>query len=71
MTCISPVITLSLRVRYCGHSLDLRLTRGALTVSGRDGGAAPISLCVDGEISEFRSGTTRVFRTQAIRRQVR
>ena len=53
---------LDLRIRYRGHSLDLRLTRDSLTVRGRDGAAAPISLCVDGELCEFVSGTTRVFR---------
>jgi hypothetical protein len=48
--------------RYRGHALDLRLTRGSLTVRGRDGAAAPISLCVDDKVHEFVSGTTRVFR---------
>ena len=36
---------LDMRIRYRGHSLDLRLTRDSLTVRGRDGAAAPISLC--------------------------
>ena len=53
---------LDMRIRYRGHSLDLRLTRGSLTVRGRDGAAAPISLCVDDKVHEFVSGTTRVFR---------
>jgi len=53
---------LDLRIRYRGHSLDLRLTRDSLTVRGRDGAAAPISLCVDDKVYEFASGTTRVFR---------
>ncbi len=53
---------LDLRIRYRGHSLDLRLTRDSLTVRGRDGEAVPISLCVDGKVCEFVSGTTRVFR---------
>jgi trehalose/maltose hydrolase-like predicted phosphorylase len=53
---------LDLRIRYRGHSLDLRLTRDSLTVRGRDAAAPPISLCVDGQICEFVSGTTRVFR---------
>jgi trehalose/maltose hydrolase-like predicted phosphorylase len=52
---------LDMRIRYRGHSLDLRLTRDSLTVRGRDGTAPPISLCVDGKVSEFASGTTRVF----------
>jgi trehalose/maltose hydrolase-like predicted phosphorylase len=50
------------RIRYRGHSLDLRLTRDSLTVRGRDGVAPPISLCVDGKVSELVIGTTRVFR---------
>jgi beta-phosphoglucomutase family hydrolase len=53
---------LDMRIRYRGHSLDLRLERDALTVRGRDGAAPPISLCVDGKVYEFISGTTRVFR---------
>jgi beta-phosphoglucomutase family hydrolase len=53
---------LDMRIRYRGHSLDLRLTRDSLTVRSRDGVAPPISLCVDGKVCEFVSGTTRVFR---------
>ena len=53
---------LDLRIRYRGHSLDLRLTRDSLRVRGRDGAAAPISLCVEDKVHEFVSGTTRVFR---------
>ncbi|MDT8320440.1 MAG: glycosyl hydrolase family 65 protein [Xanthomonadales bacterium] len=53
---------LDMHIRYRGHSLDLRLTHDLLRVRGRDGVAAPISLCVDGKICEFVSGTTRVFR---------
>ena len=53
---------LDMRIRYRGHSLDLRLTRGSLRVRGRDGAAAPISLCVDDKVYEFVSATTRVFR---------
>ena len=53
---------LDLRIRYRGHSLDLRLTRDSLMVRGRDGAAPPISLCVDDTVCEFASGTTRVFR---------
>jgi trehalose/maltose hydrolase-like predicted phosphorylase len=52
---------LELHIRYRGHSIDLRLTRDALTVTGEDVDVAPISLCVEGEITEFVSGTTRVF----------
>ncbi len=52
---------LDMRIRYRGHSLDLRLTRDSLTVRGHDEAAAPISLSVEGEVVEFGSGTTRVF----------
>ncbi|MBA2723617.1 MAG: beta-phosphoglucomutase family hydrolase [Methylibium sp.] len=52
---------LDMRIRYRGHSLDLRLTRHSLTVRERDGAAAPISLCVGGKACEFVSGSTRVF----------
>lgn len=53
---------LDMRIRYRGHSLDMRLTRDSLTIRGCDGAALPITLCVDGEVCEFVSGTTRVFR---------
>jgi len=52
---------LDMRVRYRGHSLDVRVTRDTLSVRGRDGAASPISLCVDDQVFEFVSGTTRVF----------
>jgi beta-phosphoglucomutase family hydrolase len=53
---------LDMRIRYRGHSLDLRLTRDSLTVRGRERGAAPIALCVDGKVCEFVSGSTHVFK---------
>ncbi len=53
---------LDLRIRYRSHSLDLRLTRDSLTIRGRDGAAAPISLCIGDQVYEFVSGTTRTFR---------
>jgi trehalose/maltose hydrolase-like predicted phosphorylase len=49
------------RIRYRGHSLDLRLTHDALTVSGEDLDVAPIVLSVAGKIYDYVSGTTRVF----------
>jgi len=52
---------LDMRIRYRGHSLDLRITRSSLTIRGHDKDAAPISLCVDGQTCDFLSGTTRVF----------
>jgi hypothetical protein len=51
-----------MRIRYRGHSLDLRLTRDALTVRGRDRGAAPINLGIKGEVYEFAGGSTRIFK---------
>lgn len=53
---------LDMRIRYRGHSLDLRLTRDSLTVCGHDAAEPPFSMCVDGQACEFVSGTTRVFR---------
>ena len=53
---------LDMRIRYRGHSLDLRLTHDSLTIRGPNAAAAPIALSVDGKISEFVGGTTRVFR---------
>jgi trehalose/maltose hydrolase-like predicted phosphorylase len=52
---------LDMRIRYRGHSLDLRLTHDSLRIRGRDGAAPPISLCVDDKIYKLTSGTTRVF----------
>jgi len=52
---------LDMRIRYRGHSLDLRLTRDSLTVRGHDAAASPIALCVDGKDHQFVGGTTRVF----------
>jgi trehalose/maltose hydrolase-like predicted phosphorylase len=52
---------LDMRVRYRGRSLDLRLTRDALTVRGRDREAAPILLSVKDRLYEFVGGTTRMF----------
>ncbi|MGH7825997.1 MAG: glycosyl hydrolase family 65 protein, partial [Candidatus Binatia bacterium] len=52
---------LDMRIRYRGHSLDLRLTRDTLIVRGRDRGAAPIKLDIQNEVHEFVGGSTRVF----------
>jgi trehalose/maltose hydrolase-like predicted phosphorylase len=52
---------LDMRIRYRGHSLDLRLTRDTLTVRGRDRGPAPIRLGFKDEVYEFAAGSTRVF----------
>jgi len=53
---------LDMRVRYRGHSIDLRVTKDAVAVRGSDGGTAPISLCIDEALCEFPGGTSRVFR---------
>lgn len=53
---------LDVRIRYRGHSLDLRLTPDALTVRGRDRGPQPIRLGVKDEVHEFAGGETIVFR---------
>jgi beta-phosphoglucomutase family hydrolase len=52
---------LDIRIRYRGHSLDLRLTRDTLTVRERERGAAPINLGFKNEVYEFAGGT-RVFK---------
>jgi trehalose/maltose hydrolase-like predicted phosphorylase len=52
---------LDLRIRYRGHTLDLRLTPKTLTVRGRESGIAPIRLCIQDEIHELTAGTTRTF----------
>jgi HAD superfamily hydrolase (TIGR01509 family) len=54
---------LDMRLRYRGHSLDLRLTRDALTVRERERGAAPIKLGYKDEVCEFAGGT-RVFKLE-------
>ncbi|HEU4620383.1 MAG TPA: beta-phosphoglucomutase family hydrolase [Gammaproteobacteria bacterium] len=55
---------LDMRIRYRGHSLDLKLTRDALTVRGRESGAAalvPIRLGFRDEVHQFAAGSTRTF----------
>ena len=54
---------LDMRMRYRGHSLDLRLTRDALTVRERERErrAAPINLGFKNQVYEFDGGT-RVFK---------
>jgi trehalose/maltose hydrolase-like predicted phosphorylase len=51
---------LDMRIRYRGHSLDVRLTRASLIIRGRDRGPAPIRLGFKNEVHEF-SGGTRAF----------
>jgi trehalose/maltose hydrolase-like predicted phosphorylase len=52
---------LDIRIRYRGHSLDLRLMRDTPAVRGRDRGPAPINLGIKNEVYEFTGGSTRVF----------
>ena len=52
---------LDMRIRYRGHTLDLRLTRETLTVRGREPGAAPIRLAFRDQEFVFEGGSTRVF----------
>jgi len=52
---------LDMRIRYRGHTLDLRLTPKALTVRGREPGAAPIRLRIRDEVHEFTGGSTCTF----------
>lgn len=58
---------LDLRIRYRGHTLDLRLTRDTLTVRGREPGAAPIRLAVRDEVHDFAGGSTRVYALGRVR----
>jgi len=57
---------LDMRIRYRGHSLDLRLTRDALLVRGRDRGPAPIWLGFKEDVHEFAGGT-RAFPLESTR----
>ncbi|HEY6559576.1 MAG TPA: beta-phosphoglucomutase family hydrolase [Polyangiaceae bacterium] len=52
---------LELRIRYRGHTLDLKLTRDSFTVSGRERGVLPIRIAVKEDVFEFTCGSTRVF----------
>jgi trehalose/maltose hydrolase-like predicted phosphorylase len=52
---------LDMRIRYRGHTLDLKLTRDTLTVRGREGGVAPINLAYRDQLCELAGGSTRVF----------
>jgi trehalose/maltose hydrolase-like predicted phosphorylase len=53
---------LDMRIRYRGHSLDLRLTHDVLTVRCREPGIAPIRLGFKDEVYEVAGGTTHVFK---------
>jgi trehalose/maltose hydrolase-like predicted phosphorylase len=53
---------LDMRIRYRGHTLDLRLTPDTLTVRGRKPRAAPIRMAFADEQYEFAAGSTLRFR---------
>jgi trehalose/maltose hydrolase-like predicted phosphorylase len=55
----------NMRIRYRGHSMDLELSPGSLTIRGHNRDAAPILLSVAGKTSQFISGTTRIFALNA------
>jgi trehalose/maltose hydrolase-like predicted phosphorylase len=55
---------LDMRIRYRGHTLDLKLTRGALVVRCRESKAPPIRLQVRKETRLLESGATHVFRLE-------
>jgi beta-phosphoglucomutase family hydrolase len=53
---------LDMRIRYRGHSLDLRLTRDKLIVRSRERGVASIKLGIKDDVYDFACGTIRVFK---------
>jgi len=53
---------LDLRIRYRGHTLDLRLTQDALSVRCREPGVGPVRLGFRDELHEVTGGSTRVFK---------
>jgi trehalose/maltose hydrolase-like predicted phosphorylase len=53
---------LDMRIRYRGHTLDLRLTHEALSVRCRETGVGPIRFGLRDEVYEVTGGSTRVFK---------
>jgi len=53
---------LDMRIRYRGHSFDLRLTRDQLEVQARHRGAAPIRLGIKNQIFDFTGDSTHLFK---------
>jgi beta-phosphoglucomutase family hydrolase len=53
---------LDMRIRYRGHTLDLKLTCDTFSIRGREGGAHPIRIQVRGETRMLESGVTEIFR---------
>lgn len=52
---------LDMRIRYRGHTLDLKLTAGALEVRSHESDAVPVRLQVKDDIRLLPSGSTQVF----------
>jgi beta-phosphoglucomutase family hydrolase len=52
---------LDMRIRYRGHTLDLKLTSDALAVRARESDAAPIRVQVKDDTRTIESGGTHVF----------
>ena len=53
---------LDMRIRYRGHTIDLELTREALTLRCRQSDAAPITVQVRDETRRIEAGTAHVLR---------
>jgi trehalose/maltose hydrolase-like predicted phosphorylase len=52
---------LDMRIRYRGHTLDLKLTRDAMTIRARESAAAPVRVQVKDDGRLLESGRTLVF----------
>ncbi len=52
---------LDMRIRYRGHSLDLKITHNEISVRSHEPDAAPISLCVCCEAYELKGGDTQTY----------
>src|SRR5690606_35422248 len=57
-SCPAELDRLALRIRYRGHTLDIRLVPGSLTIRSREPGVAPILLGYGDEIHELAGGRT-------------
>jgi trehalose/maltose hydrolase-like predicted phosphorylase len=52
---------LDMRIRYRRHTLDLKLTRDALSIRARQSDAAPVRVQVKNEVRTLENGSTHVF----------
>jgi hypothetical protein len=52
---------MDMRIRYRGHTLDLRLMRDSFTIRGRETHPEPITVEVRGSECTFVGGSTRSF----------